>query len=64
MKRKYPLHGGSVRKQCWAGELRHIGRGRGMEEAFVGEGLSRRKSFYVTGLPLSVNGSEERMVSV
>ena len=35
-----------------------------MEEAFVGEGLRCRKSFYVTSLPLSVNGSEERMVSV
>jgi len=26
-----------VRKQCWAGELRQIGRRRGIEEVFFGE---------------------------
>ena len=49
--------GVTVRKQCWVGEIREIGRGRGIEEVFVGEGPRR-------SLSLPIHGSEQHKASV
>ena len=58
--------GATVRKQCWAGELRKIGRRRGTEEVFVGgvRVALIQKNLYVINLSLPIHGSEQRKASV